>query len=62
VMRSADGTSFTHIGIYETDAAREKAGSSAAFQAFVADIGERCVVPPSPVEQTVVEGYGIFTG
>ena len=60
VMRSADGTSFTHIGVYESDDARAVAGGSAQFQAFVADIAERCDVPPHAVEQVVVEGYGIF--
>ena len=60
VMRSADGTSFTHIGIYDSDDARAVAGGSDAFQAFVADIASRCDVPPNAVEQVVVEGYGIF--
>ena len=60
VMRSADGTAFTHIGVYESDDARAVAGGSEPFQAFVAEIGDRCTVPPQAVEQTVVEGYGIF--
>ena len=60
VMRSADGTAFTHIGIYADDDARAIAGGSDAFQAFVKDIADRCDVPPDAVEQVVVEGYGIF--
>lgn len=60
VMKSADGTSFTHIGIYESEEAQQAASGNAAFQAFVAEIADRCHVPPSAVEQTVVEGYGIW--
>lgn len=60
VMRSVDGTSFTHIGVYEDDDARGVAGGSAAFQAFVAEIADRCKVPPVAIEQTVVEGFAIF--
>ena len=60
VMRSADGTAFTHIGVYADDDARGVAGGSEAFQAFVAEIGDRCLVPPAAVEQVVVEGFDIF--
>ena len=60
VLRSADGNSFTHIGVYADDDARALAGGSAQFQAFVAEIADRCKVPPEAIEQTVVEGYGIF--
>ncbi len=60
VLRSADGHSFTHIGVYADDEAREVASGSAAFQAFVAEIADRCEVPPEAIEQQVVEGYGIF--
>lgn len=60
VMRSADGTSFTHIGVYKDDDARGVAGGSAPFQAFVAEIADRCKIPPTAIEQTVVEGYAIF--
>ena len=49
VMRSEDGTSFTHIGIYDSDEAREAASGNEAFQAFVAEIGDRCIVPPDGV-------------
>jgi quinol monooxygenase YgiN len=60
VTRSVDDTTFTHIGIYEDDDARAVASGSDAFQAFVAEIAERCNVPPHAVEQTVVEGYEVF--
>ena len=33
VMRSDDGTSFTHIGIYDSEEAREAASGNEAFQA-----------------------------
>lgn len=60
VMRSDDGTSFTHIGIYDSEEAREAASGNDAFQAFVAEIGERCIVPPDAVGQIVIAGHGIF--
>lgn len=61
VLKSADATSFTHIGIYDTPEAREAASGNDAFQAFVADIADRCITPPAGVDQEVVEGYGIFS-
>lgn len=60
VMRSSDGTEFTHIGIYDDDAAQHAASGNEAFQAFVAEIGDRCLVPPAAVEQRVIENYEIF--
>ena len=62
VMRSEDGTSFTHIGIYDSDEAREAASGNEAFQAFVAEIGDRCIVPPDGVPQTIIADHGIFRG
>ena len=60
VMRSVDDTSFTHFGIYADDEARAVASGSDAFQSFVAEIADRCSVPPHAVEQTVVEAYEVF--
>ena len=60
VLRSADGMSFTHIGVYADDEAQAVAGGSEPFQLFVAEIADRCKIPPDAIEQTVVEGYGIF--
>ena len=62
VMRSEDGTSFTHIGIYESEEAQQAASGNEAFQAFVAEIGERCIVPPEGVSQTIIANHGIFGG
>ena len=60
VLKSADGTQFTHIGIYESDQARMAASENDAFRAFVADIGARCIVPPNAVSQEVIQQYRIF--
>ena len=62
VMRSDDGTSFTHIGIYDSDEAREASSGNEAFQAFVAEIGDRCIVPPDGVPQTIIADHRIFRG
>ncbi len=60
VLRSVDGMSFTHIGLYDTPEARTIATGSDAFTAFGADVAHRCVVAPNAVAQTVIEGYDIF--
>jgi hypothetical protein len=60
-MRGEDGVSFTHIAIYESDQAREAAAGNDAFQAFVADIGDRCTVPPNAVAQTIIADHDLFS-
>lgn len=60
VMKSADGTAFTHIGIYADDAAQQAASGNEAFQAFLSGIGDRCIDPPHAVEQVLIENYEIF--
>ena len=62
VMRSHDGTSFTHIGIYDSEEAQKAASGNEAFQAFGAEIGDRCIVPPDAVSQTIIADHEIFAG
>ena len=57
VFRLDDSVSFLHV-LVEHDV--ENPGSLQdvpAFQAFVADIADRCDVPPQAVGATVVGGY-----
>ena len=58
VFRLDDGVSFVHVMIEHDDV--ENPGSLqdvAAFQAFVAGIGDRCEIPPVAMGATVVGGY-----
>jgi hypothetical protein len=57
VFRLEDGVSFLHVviehGIDDPDSLQEVP----AFQAFVADIDDRCDIIPVPMEATIVGGY-----
>jgi hypothetical protein len=52
-----DGVSFMHV-VFETDQPGRILGQVAAFQAFQADIGDRCDEPPAVTEITLVGSYG----
>src|SRR6187402_2647881 len=57
VFRLEDGVSFLHVviehGIDDADSLQDVP----AFQAFVADIDDRCDIIPVPMEATIVGGY-----
>ncbi len=57
VFRSAEGMDFTHIATFEDEAAQQAFSGSDVFQAFTAEIGARCVVPPAAAPQTAVHHY-----
>jgi hypothetical protein len=58
VFRLEDGVSFVHVVIEHEDVADpDSLQDVPAFQAFVANIGERCDVPPLAMGATVVGGY-----
>jgi hypothetical protein len=58
VFRLEDGVSFVHVVIEHDDVEnRDSLQDVPAFQAFVAEIGERCDVPPLAMGATVVGGY-----
>jgi hypothetical protein len=57
VFRLDDGVSFMHVVIEHDVEHRDSLQDVPAFQAFVADIAERCDVPPQPSGATVVGGY-----
>src|SRR4029077_17935638 len=52
-----DGVSFMHV-VFETEQPGRILGQVAAFQAFQADIGDRCDDPPAVTEITLVGSYG----
>lgn len=57
VFRLEDGVSFIHVVIeHDVDNPHSLQGV-AAFQAFLADIADRCDVPPVATSATIVGGY-----
>ena len=58
VFRLADGMSFIHVMIEHDDVEKpDSLQDVPAFQAFLADIAERCDVPPDASAATVVGGF-----
>lgn len=57
VFRLDDGVSFVHVMIEHDVENPESLQDVHAFQAFVADINDRCDVPPVAMGATVVGGY-----
>src|SRR5262245_5056713 len=56
-FRLADGVNFVHVVIEHDVDQGDSLQDVPAFQAFVADIAERCDVGPEPVAATVVGAY-----
>ena len=59
-FRLEDGVSFMHVVIHETD--DNPLPEMSAFAEFQRGIGDRCVVPPTRVELSVVGAYRLLTG
>ena len=58
VFRLEDGVSFIHVAIEHDDVDEpDSLQDVPAFQAFVADIADRCAVAPVATGATVVGGY-----
>jgi hypothetical protein len=58
VFRLDDGVSFVHVVIEHDGVAHpDSLQDVEAFQAFVADIAERCEVPPEARGATIVGGF-----
>jgi hypothetical protein len=57
VLRLEDGVSFVHVAIEHDVADPDSLQDVPAFRAFVANIADRCDVPPLAMGATVVGGY-----
>ena len=57
VLRLDDGVSFLHVVIEEDVAEPDSLQAVPAFQDFVADIADRCDVPPVASGATLVAEY-----
>jgi len=56
-----DGVSFVHV-VFEESTEGASLADIAAFQAFTADIGDRCDEPPVATELTPVGIYRLLDG
>jgi hypothetical protein len=57
VFRLDDGVSFIHVAIEHDVDDPDSLQEVPAFQAFVADIADRCEVPPAATGASIVGGY-----
>lgn len=57
VFRLDDGVSFIHVAIEHDVEHPGSLQAVPAFQAFVADIKDRCEIPPVAMSATIVGGY-----
>jgi hypothetical protein len=57
VFRLEDGVSFIHVWIEHDIADPDSLQVVPAFRAFMADLADRCDVPPVATDATVVGGY-----
>jgi hypothetical protein len=57
VFRLEDGVTFVHVVIEHDVDDPDSLQAVPAFQAFVAQIGDRCVVAPVAMGATIVGGY-----
>ena len=56
----ADGVSFVHIAVVETDDGENPLQQSPAFKKFIADIKDRCEEPPAASSANIVGSYRLF--
>ena len=56
----ADGLSFVHIAVIETEDGENPLQQSDAFKAFIADIKDRCDEPPAASAADIVGSYRLF--
>jgi hypothetical protein len=57
VFRLDDGVSFIHVVIEHDVDNSDSLQALPAFQAFLADIADRCDIPPEALGATIVGGY-----
>jgi hypothetical protein len=57
VFRLEDGVSFIHVAIEHDVPNPDSLQDVSAFQAFVADVADRCDVPPLAKGATIVGSY-----
>ncbi len=58
--KQSDGLTFIHLASIETETGENPLSQSAAFQAFQAEIKDRCEEPPVAVDIEEVGSYRFF--
>jgi hypothetical protein len=61
-FKKADGVSFVHIASIETENGDNPLRESPAFQAFQAEIKDRCEEPPVAVDLEEIGSYRFMAG
>ena len=61
-LRGDDGVSFVHVSIEHDRVGSTSLAEVPAFQAFTADIAERCDEPPVAIGVSVVGAHGFAFG
>ena len=56
----ADGVSFVHIAVVESEDGENPLPKTAAFKDFIADIKDRCEEPPAASSADIVGSYRLF--
>ena len=56
----ADGVSFVHIAVLETEGDEDPLPKTAAFKEFIADIKDRCEEPPAASAADIIGSYRLF--
>jgi hypothetical protein len=59
-LRLADGVTFVHVAVIETDDGSNPLAESEAFAEFQRGIEDRCTEPPAPQEAAVIGSYRLF--
>ena len=60
-FRLADGVTFIHIFMTDTDDTPNTMGDIAAFAEFQRELAQRCVEPPAAQAATVVGSYRLLS-
>ncbi len=60
-FRLADGVSFTHIAIIDSEDGSNPLADTAAFAEFQKGIADRCVEGPAATDATLVGSYRFLT-
>jgi hypothetical protein len=56
-FKQADGCTFVHVALFDSEEQQQMLSGCGAFRAFQAGLLERCDVPPRPEQVTTLDSY-----
>ena len=59
-FKKEDGQTFVHVASFPSPDKQAVLSTSPAFQAFQADLRDRCLVPPDPQPLEHIGSYGLI--